>query len=459
MLNKYKILTVFSLFTTSLVMAQGTPTKAVADKIVAVVGDRIILQSEITNSIKDAERQGGTVPENAFCILMDQAVTSKVMMLQAEKDSLPVTDEEVEAQLDQQVRYFIRQVGSQEALEEYAGKTIYQLKDDSRQAIRERKLAEAMQQKIVGGVKITPTEVKTFFDKIPKDSLPFFESELEICQIVTYPKASRDLEQYIVSEMLNYKKQIESKVATFEQIAQRYSQDPGSKDRGGHYQINRNEKSWDPVFLSTAFRLKEGEVSQPVKSDKFGYFLIKMIERRGDDADVAMILRIPPVTDAEIAQASSRLDTARSKIIAGILPFNEAALKYSDDEVVKYQGACILNRDGAPYVTIDQLDKEMVASISKMKVGEYSQPVAFTGDQEKKGVRIIYLKSRSEPHRMNMHDDYSKISSMALEEKKAEALDKWLKKMIPTYYIMVDGSTGAGCPNVQKYVSPDVAGN
>jgi len=172
-----------------------------------------------------------------------------------------------------------------------------------------------------------------------------------------------------------------------------------------------------------------------------------------------MILRIPPVTDAEIAQASARLDTARSKIIAGVLPFNEAALKYSDDEVVKYQGACILNRDGAPYVTIDQLDKEMVASISKMKVGEYSQPVAFTGDQEKKGVRIIYLKSRSEPHRMNMHDDYSKISSMALEEKKAEALDKWLKKMIPTYYIMVDGATGAGCPNVQKYVSPDVAGN
>src|SRR6476620_505766 len=172
MLTKYKILTVFSLFTTSLVMAQGTPAKAVADKIVAVVGDRIILQSEITNSIKDAERQGGTVPENAFCILMDQAVTSKVMMLQAEKDSLPVTDEEVEAQLDQQVRYFIRQVGSQEALEEYAGKTIYQLKDDSRQAIWERKLAEAMQEKIVSSVKITPSEVKAFFEKVPKDSLP-----------------------------------------------------------------------------------------------------------------------------------------------------------------------------------------------------------------------------------------------------------------------------------------------
>jgi peptidyl-prolyl cis-trans isomerase SurA len=459
MLNKYKILTAISLFITNFVMAQGTPTKAVADKIVAVVGDRIILQSEITNSIKDAERQGGTVPEGAFCILMDQAVTSKVLMLQAEKDSLPVTDEEVEAQLDQQVRYFIRQVGSQEALEEYAGKTIYQLKDDSRQSIRERKLAEAMQQKIVGAVKITPTEVKAFFDKIPKDSLPFFESELEIGQIVTFPKASRDLEQYIIAEMLNYKKQIESKVATFEQLAQRYSQDPGSKDRGGHYQINRNEKSWDPVFLQTAFRLKEGEISQPVKSDKFGFFLIKMIERRGDDADVAMILRIPPVTDAEINQAITRLDTARSKVIAGTMGFNEAALKYSDDEAIKYSGPFILNRDGSPYVTIDQLDKDMVATLSKMKVGEYSQPVAFTSEQEKKGVRIVYLKSRSEPHRMNMKDDYSKISQAALEEKKAQALEKWITKMIPTYYIMVDNSTGASCPQMQKYATPDVAGN
>jgi peptidyl-prolyl cis-trans isomerase SurA len=465
MLNKYKILTTISLFITTLVMAQGqpaasgTPAKAVADKIVAVVGDRIILQSEIINSIKDAERQGGTVPEGAFCILMDQAVTSKVLMLQAEKDSLPVTDEEVEAQLDQQVRYFIRQVGSQEALEEYAGKTIYQLKDDSRQSIRERKLAEAMQQKIVGAVKITPTEVKAFFDKIPKDSLPFFESELEIGQIVTFPKASRDLEQYIIAEMLNYKKQIESKVATFEQLAQRYSQDPGSKDRGGHYQINRNEKSWDPVFLSTAFRLKEGEISQPVKSDKFGFFLIKMMERRGDDADVAMILRIPPVTDAEINQAIARLDTARSKVIAGAMTFNEAALKYSDDEAIKYSGPFILNRDGSPYVTIDQLDKDMVATLSKMKVGEYSQPVAFTSEQEKKGVRIVYLKSRSEPHRMNLKDDYSKISQAALEEKKAQALEKWITKMVPTYYIMVDNVTAASCPRMQKYATPDVAGN
>ena len=438
--------------------AQAQPKKVVADKIVAVVGDRIILQSDIKNSIEDARRQGSTVPEGAECMLMEQAVVSKVLMLQAEKDSLPVSDEDVEAELDQRVRHFINQVGGQKELEEYAGKTVYQIKDDARESVKESKLAAAMQQKIVGGVKITPTEVKVFFDRIPKDSLPFFESELEVCQITVIPKASRDLEQYIVAEMNNYKKQIETKVASFEQLAQRYSEDPGSKDRGGRYHINRNEKTWDPAFLSASFRLKNGEISAPVKSEKFGYFLIQMMERRGDDADVRLILRTPPVTDAEINQAKGKLDTVRSKIVAGMINFNEAATKYSDDEAAKYSGPCLLNRDGAPYVTIDQMDKDMVAMLGKMKVGDFSQPTAFTSDQGKKGVRIVYLKSRTEPHRMNLNDDYSKISQAALEEKKGQALDKWIKTKMPTYYIMVDDESKADCPKMQKFASTDVKG-
>ncbi len=433
--------------------AHSQVRRAVADKIVAVVGDRVILQSDIKNSISDAVRQGQPVPDDAFCMLMDQALVSKVLMLQAEKDSLPVTDEEVEAELDQRVRYFIREVGSQEALEEYAGKTIYQIKDDARESVRERKLADAMQQKIVNSVKITPTEVKAFFDKIPKDSLPFFESELEVGQIVLLPKASRDLESYIFAEMMNYKKQIENKTASFETLAQRFSEDPGSKDRGGFYQINRNEKSWDPVFLSTAFRLKDGEVSSPVKSDRFGYFLIKMEKRRGDDADVRMILRIPPVTDEEINAAKAKLDTVRSKIIAGNMNFNEAASRYSEDEAAKYSGPFFLNRDGSTYITIDQLDKETVEVLRNLKVGDISAPVTYTTDQGKKGVRIVYLKSRSEPHVMNMRDDYSKIATAALEEKKRKVLQEWLKEKMSSYYIMVDENTQADCPSIAQYAS------
>jgi peptidyl-prolyl cis-trans isomerase SurA len=442
----------------TIAFANAQAKKVVADKILAVVGDRIILQSDIKNSIDDARRQGSTVPDDAECMLMEQALISKVLMLQAEKDSLPVTDEEVEAELDQKIRHYVNQLGSVQTLEEYAGKTVYQIKDDARESVRENKLASAMQQKIVSGVKITPTEVRTFFDRIPKDSLPYFESELEVGQIVLLPKASRDLEQYIVAEMNNYKRQIETKVASFEQLAQRYSEDPGSKERGGSYQINRNEKTWDPAFLSASFRLKNGEISAPVKSEKFGYFLIQMVERKGDDANVRLILRTPPVTEAEINQSKAKLDTVRSKVLAGTMSFNEAAAKYSDDESAKYSGPFLLNRDGSPYVTIDQMDKEMVAMLSKMNVGDVSQPTPFTNDQGKKGVRIVYLKSRSEPHRMNLHDDYSKIAQAALEEKKGQALAKWIKSKMPTYYIMVDGSAKSECPKMQEYASADVKG-
>lgn len=447
-----RILTVCFLLVSVAASAQPQARKVVADKIAAIVGDRIILQSDIKNSLADIARQGGAIPENGECVLMEQAIISKVLMLQAEKDSLPVTDEEVEADLDNRIRTYINQLGSQEALEEIAGKSIYQIKDDARESVKEQKLASAMQRKIVDNVRITPVEVKTFFDKIPKDSLPFYESELEVCQIIIYPKAAREIEQYIVGEMNNYKRQIESKLTTFDQLAKTVSEDPGSKDRGGQYQINRNEKNWDPIFMSTAFRLKEGEVSAPVKS-KFGYHIIQMVQRNGDDAIVRHILRIPPVTENEISTAKSKLDTVRSRIITGLLGFNEAATKYSDDEAAKYTGPCITGRDGSTYVTIDLLDKDMVGMLSKMKVGEYSQPVAYTDEQGKKGVRIIYLKSRSEPHRMNLADDYSKISSYALEEKKAKTLEKWIKDKLPTYYIMIDAETGKQCPQINKFAT------
>ena len=426
------------------------PKKVVADKVTAIVGDRIILLSDIKNSLADIARQGSAIPENGECILTEQAIISKVMMLQAMKDSLPVTDDEIEADLDNHIRSYINQFGSQEALEEVAGKTIYQIKDDARESVREQKLAQAMQKKIVENVRITPNEVKAYFEKIPKDSLPFYESELEIGQIIVYPKAAREIEQYIVGEMNNYKKQIESKVVTFDQLAKRVTEDPGSKERGGQYQINRTEKTWDPIFLSTAFRLKEGEISSPVKS-KFGFHIIQMVQRNGDDAVVRHILRIPPVTEDEIQGAKVKLDSVRNKVINGNLTFNEAGTKYSDDESAKYTGPYLTGRDGSTFVTIDMLDKAMVGLLTKMKVGEYSKPVEYESEQGKKGVRIVHLKSRTEPHRLNMNDDYSKISQFALEEKKSKTLDKWLQGHLPMYYVNIDPQTAEDCPLLKKF--------
>lgn len=443
---------ILGLFIIAPVFGQGQSHKVVVDKILAVVGDRIVLQSDVQNAISDAARQGEQLPDNAGCIIMEQSVLSKILALQAEKDSIPLTDEEVEAKLDLKVRYFINQVGSVQAFEEVAGKTVYQMKDDSRQLIREQMLAEAMQRKIVENVRITPSEVKAFFDKVPTDSLPFLESELEIGHINIFPKATKDVDEYIFNEMLNYKKQIESGKTSFEALAKKVSEDPGSRDRGGSYEINRSDKNtWDPVFLSTIFRLKPGEISMPVKSNKFGYFLILQEDRRGDDAKVRMILRIPPVTDGEIAEAKAKLDSVRNDILAHKIDFKDAAYKYSEDENVKNYGPYVLNDDGSTHVPIDRLDKDMVNTIKNMKVGELSQPAPFVNEQGKRGVRLVYLKSRTEAHRLNLKDDYSKIADRALSQKKNEELDKWLAKKVPNYYIMVDKDVAETCPGLHKY--------
>jgi peptidyl-prolyl cis-trans isomerase SurA len=236
-------------------------------------------------------------------------------------------------------------------------------------------------------------------------------------------------------------------------MAKLHSEDPGSKDRGGEYQINRKDKSWDPSFVAAAFRLKEGEISSVVRT-KFGYHIIQMVQRNGDEAIIRHILRTPPITDEETNAAVSQLDSVRAKVIAGTMNFNQAALKYTQDEQAKFAGPCFMGRSGSTYVTIDELDKDVVAMLGKLKVGDISQPVVFTDDQRgKKGVRVVYLKSRSQPHRMNMKDDYNKIAQLALEEKKAKAMDKWLTSKLPTYYIMIADDFSASCPNVQKYSS------
>lgn len=453
MFSLKNIFTAFCLLLSVAGFSQGQAHKVVVDKILAVVGDRIILQSNISDAISDMNRQGDQVPQGAACMILENLLLSKVLAMQAEKDSLPVSDEEVEADLDMRARSWIMQFGSVQAVEEIAGKTIYQIKDDSRPQVKEQKLAAAMNRKIVENVRITPFEVKAFFDRVPADSLPFLESEVEVGQINIYPKASKDVDEYIYKEMLNYKKQIESGATTFEAMAKKYTEDLASKERGGSYEINRNDKSsWDAVFLSTAFRLKAGEISLPVKSNKFGYFLIKLEDRRGDDAKVRMILRIPPVTETELSAAKIKLDTVRNEIVSDKISFKDAAYKYSEDENVKNYGPFILNNnDGSTYITLDRLDKDLVNTVGAMKVGDISQPVSFTSEQGKKGVRLIYLKSKSEPHRLNLQDDYSKIADMALTQKKNQELDKWLTQKIPNYYILVDKAAAKECNRLEKY--------
>lgn len=431
-------------------MVQAQSKKLLIDNIAAQVGDKIILRSDIFNAIADYKRQGAPVIPDR-CDILESELIRKALVLQAQKDSLVVTDDEIEALLDNQVRGFISAYGSQQILEEIAGKTVYQIKDDFRPIFRERKLAEQMRGKILEGVRVTPVEVKAYYDKVPKDSLPFYESELEISQVIVYPKPNRDVDEYVTQQLNDMKRQVENGAKSFEALAKLYSEDPGVKENGGQYNLNRNDKGmWDPTFLSTAFRLKEGQISNVIKS-KFGLHIIQLVSRSGDDAVVRHILRIPTVTEGEINDAKAKLDSVRAKVIAGTMSFGEAVNKYSDDENSKFSGGAISNRqDGSNYLTIDQLDKEMVAALKGMKVSDISQPQAFTDDRGRKAVRVFFLKSRTEPHRENLKDDYDRVAKRVTEEKKEQVMRKWFKEHIPGYYVNIDKDF-AGCANLEDW--------
>ena len=425
--------------------------KVLADKIIATVGDKVVLKSEIENSILDMQRQSIELPPNANCLLLEQALGIKALVLQAERDSLPISEEEINAEIDKKIRYYISQYGSKDILEQIAGKTVYQLKEDFKQTTREQKLAQSMRNKIVEDVKITPTEVKAYYETIPKDSLPYYESEVEVGQIIIYPKASRELETYAIDQLKEYKQQVESGAKKFETLASLYTDDPGSKATGGKYDINRNEKLFDPIFVSKAFTLKDGQVSTVFKT-KFGYHIIQMVSRAGDDASIRHILKIPQVSSIEISEAKHKLDSVRSNLIAGTMKFGEAVSKYSDEENSKFTGGRIADRDGNTFLTIDQLDKDLVVRLKDLRVGEYSQPTEYTDEREKKGVRIVQLITRTEPHRENLTNDYNKIAQRAIEDKKNKMLEMWFYKNIPRFYIKVDNEY-KGCPEMQKWTT------
>lgn len=418
-----------------LTAAQAQTRKVVADKIIGVVGDKIILQSDIKNAVLDAQRQGqGRIPEE--CEIMEVALAQKALVYQAERDSLVVSDEEIEGKLDVQIRQFIAMYGSKEALEQISGRTVYQIKEDFRQSFRERILADQMRNKIVSGIKITPTEVKEYFDKIPTDSLAYYESELEVGEIVMYPKASRDLELYAIEELNDFKQQVESGKAKFETLASLYTDDPGSKNTGGMYQVNRTEKQMDPTFISNAFRLREGQVS-PVFKTKFGYHIIQMVNRAGDDATVRHILRIPAITDTEVASTVAKLDSVRSDLLTNKTDFGAAVSKFSESEESKFTGGMRQCGMGT-YCTIDQFDKELTLALRGLNPGDLSKPLVYTDERGKKGVRLVFLKTRTEPHRENLKDDYNKVAERALELKKMEAVEKWFTTKIPSFYLVID---------------------
>ncbi len=411
--------------------------KQVADKIIGVVGNKIVIQSEVDQTFEQEKLVNPDIHDSSKCYIVYNLMAQQILVEQAARDSVIVSDEEVENILDNRVRQMVQMYGSKEAFESAnGGRTIYQIKDEFRSFFKDKTIAERMQNKIMENVKITPKEITEFFAELSKDTLPLFPATVEMGQIVIKPRVDPEVEKLAKEKLEKIRKDIVEDGKSFEMMAGIYSMD-GTKDNGGELEINR--KDFDQQFVSAAYRLQPGEIS-PVIKTKFGYHIIQMIRRMGEEAKVRHIVIVPEVTNSDLQISLKKLDSIRADLIAGKMTFSEAVGKYSTDEQSKLTGGLVYDDHNNSTLQLDALDPEMARSVAEMEVGSYSQPQVFVENPAtgSRATRILYMRKRTDPHELNMKDDYALIQQKALQYKQVHYLDKWMAEKAPTYYIKLD---------------------
>ncbi len=407
-----------------------------ADGIVAVVGNKIILYSDFETEKMQLSR-GMALPDSAkqFCFLLEQLIVQKLMLSQAEIDSLPLGEEQVEAEIENRLRYFQRQAGSTAELERYLGKTVAEYKAEIRPKMQQQMLAEEMRRTIVSNVKISPQEVKQFYDEIPQDSLPIIPTEVEVAQMYVEPPISAEAKDF-AKEQLEAVRQRILKGESFEKLARAYSMD-GSKLNGGLLpEFGRGDMV--PQFERMAFKMKPDSVSPVFESD-FGFHIIKVIKRKGERIIAAHILIRPENTSQDFSQAMVRIDSAYQLLESGKLDWCAAVKRYGSEKYSD-RGNCGFFQDentGLQKLPFEQLPTEIKKEVDQLKPGEFSKPsMTFTPDG-RQVYRLIYLKSMTAPHVANLIQDYSRIQMEADRAKKQKAVDSWVDKYRKKTYIRI----------------------
>ncbi len=440
-MNKFKVtsglilILISFLFKPLMGFSQGNNDKVLIDQVVAVVGSNVILYSDIENEYLQSQLQNNTKGFATRCGILEELMFQKLLLNQADLDSVKVTDKQVESELDRRLRYFISQIGSKEQLEEYFKKSILEIKEDMREKIKDYLLIQNVQSKLTQDVKITPSEVADFFNSIPSDSLPLIGSQIEIIQIVKKPVIS-NVEIDAVRDRLNSIRDRVKKGEDFATLANLYSEDPGSMTKGGELGfVGRGELL--PEFEAAAFSLKPNEVSPVIKTDK-GYHIIQMIERRGEYINVRHILMIPKATPIALAKSKKDLENITALISMDSLTFEQAASRYSDDPSKLNGGKLVNQYTGDSKFTPEEVEPNLYFNIEKMKVGERSAPMLYTGEDGNQAYRIVLLKSRSEPHKANLKDDYPQIQNMAVTIKQNGVINKWVVGKSKNTYVKIN---------------------
>jgi peptidyl-prolyl cis-trans isomerase SurA len=439
------ILTLFLFLGWSSIFAQPVTI----DKIAAVVGDKAILYSDIEAQALQAEQQTGIKDSSLRCSVLEDIILQKLMMNQAEKDSVTANDAMVDTELNKKIRYFVSQIGSVEKLEAYLGKSIVAIKEEFRERIREQLTIQQMQSKIAGDVKVSPSEVKAYFNRIPVDSIPFIQSEIQVSQILRKPPVNEAERLRVRKELADIRQKI-IEGRSFASMAAFYSEDPVSAAKGGELGfVERGDLV--PEFEAAAFALKGNEISEIVES-VYGFHIIQLIERRGETINVKHILMSPKASPNDLEKARLKLDSIQQAIRLGKITFDEAAQKYSDDEDTKNNSGLLINpATGSTWWEVSQLDQSVFFAIDKLKIGEMSEPITLREGERKTAYRILMLKARTEPHRANLKDDYQKIQQAAEAEKKQMKVDEWIERKRSSFFIKIDPEF-IGCDFQTKWI-------
>ncbi len=405
------------------------------DEIVAIIGDKIIKYSDIESQYVNYTMQGLIQnQEETHCQILEELLIEKFLLYQANVDSVTVLESQVESELDARLRYFINQIGSKEKLEAFYNKSITEIKNEYREAIKEKLIAQTMEAKITKDIKISPKEVKAFYNKIPEDSLPLINSEVEIYQIVKKPIISKE-QLEIAKFKLNELRERVLKGENFGTLAYMYSDDEVSAKKNGDLGFKCRGDLY-PELETAAFALKENEIS-PVIQTKEGFHIIQLIERRGECVNIRHILAKVKPTPKDLEDAKKYLENIYALITMDSINFFEAAKRYSDDPNKNNSGLIVNPYTGNAKFEVNDLDPQLFFIVDKMEPGQISKPVLMKTDDGQEAYRLLYLKTRTQPHKANLKDDYDRIQAAALEDKKRKVIGDWINNKLKNTYIRI----------------------
>lgn len=426
--------------TTQTMKERDVNPKSVIDKVIWVVGDEPILMSDVEAMRLQSELEGVKWNGDPDCIIPEQIAVQKLYLHQAAIDSVDVSEAEISSEIEQQINYWVQQIGSKEKLEEYRKMSIAQMRQQMHDDFKNRMLIQEMRRKLVKDITVTPSDVRRYFDKLPTDSLPSVPTAVEVEIITMQPRIPIEEINRVKDELRNYTERVTKGEASFSTLARLYSEDPGSARQGGEMDyVGRG--MLDPAFASVAFNLTDSKKISKIVETEFGYHIIQLLDKRGDRIKVRHILRKPVISNEMIEATKQKMDSLLTDIKAGKATFEAAAFHVSDDKDTRNnQGLMVNNANGerTSKFQMKDLPTEIAREVEKLQPGELSNVFEMVNEKGKKVCAIIKLKNRISAHKATITEDYQVMKNVVLAKEREKFLRNWVINKIKTTYVRMD---------------------